>query len=117
MCPAVFRSAFADKLIERYSRANDNCADLARSAESDCCKIARISVKVRASRRSSDCGVEFSATKCTVNVDWSNQASSLLQSRRKIDQIRNLFRSRLICYPLAYSSLRGGELREGEVAT
>src|SRR5437899_5805520 len=106
--------AFFDELVERNSRACNSLADLLWSAESGGCKIARISVKVRASRRSSDGGVEFSATKCTVNMDWSNQALNLLQSRRKIDQIRNLFRSRLICDPLACSSLRGGELLQGE---
>src|SRR5258706_15552918 len=115
MRPAVFWAAFADKLVERYSRASDSLADLARSAESGHRKIARISVKVGASRRSSDCGIELSGTKCTVNMDRSNQASNLLQSRCKIDQICNLFRSWIICNPLAYSSLRGGELRKSEV--
>src|SRR6267143_7171709 len=98
MRPAVFRAALADELVERYSRACDSLADLARSAESFGCKIARISVKVGATRRSSDCGIELCGTKCTVNMDRSNQASNLLQSRRKIDQTSNLLRSRLIWY-------------------
>src|SRR5437899_1139096 len=106
--------SFLDALVERNSRARDSLADLLWSAESGGDKISRISVKVRASRRSSDSGVEFSGTKCTVNVDWSNQALNLLQSCRKIDQICNLFRSRLIWDAPSDSSLRGGELREGE---
>src|SRR5258706_4117357 len=111
MRPAVFWAAFADKLVERYSRASDSLADLARSAESGHRKIARISVKVGASRRSSDGGIELCGTKCTVNMDRANQASNLLQSSRKIDQICNLFSSRPICNRPAYSSLRRGALR------
>src|SRR5437899_7088068 len=106
--------SFLNTLVERNSRASNSLADLLWSAESDCRKIARISVKVRASRRSSDCGVEFSATKCTVNMDRSNQALNLLQSCRKIDQICNLFRSRLICDSFPESSFGSGQLRERE---